>query len=162
PARPGRPAPPGRATRRPGHRGAARGRPGRRGPLHLCRRPAAPDRGTRHRTRPRPALAAPGVARRTARHPPGRHRRVHRTRGPDPAPALRPLPRAFPPGPPAPPPAATGAFTGREAEIARLTAAATGGNVLVVHAIAGMPGIGKTALAVHVAHRVRADFPDAQ
>ena len=84
--------------------------------------------------------------------------------GTEPGTALRSLHRAVlaGTGPPDTLPADTGAFTGREAETARLTAAATGGNVLVVHAIAGMPGIGKTALAVHVAHRVRGDFPDAQ
>jgi DNA-binding SARP family transcriptional activator/tetratricopeptide (TPR) repeat protein len=54
-------------------------------------------------------------------------------------------------------PADTAAFTGRGAEIARLLRAGPG-----VHAIAGMPGVGKTALAVHVAHRLRDAFPDGQ
>jgi len=57
-------------------------------------------------------------------------------------------------------PADTGAFTGRAREIEQITAAATGGRVLVIHAIAGMPGIGKTALAVHVAHQLSERFPD--
>lgn len=57
-------------------------------------------------------------------------------------------------------PADTGAFTGRAREIEQITAAAPGGQVLVIHAIAGMPGIGKTALAVHVAHRLGAQFAD--
>jgi DNA-binding SARP family transcriptional activator/tetratricopeptide (TPR) repeat protein len=54
-------------------------------------------------------------------------------------------------------PADTAAFTGRRREISRLLGAGPG-----VHAIAGMPGVGKTALAVHVAHRLRATFPDGQ
>jgi DNA-binding SARP family transcriptional activator/tetratricopeptide (TPR) repeat protein len=54
-------------------------------------------------------------------------------------------------------PADTAAFTGREREIDRLVRAGPG-----VHAIAGMPGVGKTALAVHVAHRLGDAFPDGQ
>jgi tetratricopeptide (TPR) repeat protein/transcriptional regulator with XRE-family HTH domain len=57
-------------------------------------------------------------------------------------------------------------FTGRAAELARLTAgladtAATGG-VVGIHAIGGMAGIGKTTLAVHAAHRLAGQFPDGQ
>jgi len=54
-------------------------------------------------------------------------------------------------------PADTAAFTGRRREIDRLLRAGPG-----VQAIAGMPGVGKTALAVHVAHRLRDAFPDGQ
>jgi DNA-binding SARP family transcriptional activator/Tfp pilus assembly protein PilF len=57
-------------------------------------------------------------------------------------------------------PADTGVFTGRVKEMEQITAAASGGQVLVIHAIAGMPGIGKTALAVHVAHQLGERFPD--
>jgi len=58
------------------------------------------------------------------------------------------------------------AFTGRQAELARLmgalaTAAAAGG-VVGIHAIDGMAGIGKTAFAVHAAHRLAGAFPDGQ
>jgi hypothetical protein len=63
-----------------------------------------------------------------------------------------------------PPP--TEAFTGREEEVHLITtavtdAAAVGGGV-AVHAIRGMPGAGKTALAGHVAHLLRPLFPDRQ
>lgn len=53
-------------------------------------------------------------------------------------------------------------FVGRDAELARLDAAltATGSTVLVT--LLGMAGIGKTALALHWAHRVRDRFADGQ
>jgi len=58
------------------------------------------------------------------------------------------------------------AFTGRQAELARLMGAlaetATSGGVVRIHAIDGMAGIGKTAFAVHAAHRLTATFPDGQ
>ncbi|WP_232665549.1 ATP-binding protein [Pseudonocardia sp. TRM90224] len=60
-------------------------------------------------------------------------------------------------------PAASPAFTGRFAEIAeleRLVVADPG--AVVVAAIDGMAGIGKTTLAVQVAHRVAARCPDGQ
>ncbi|KFU75676.1 AfsR/SARP family transcriptional regulator, partial [Amycolatopsis lurida] len=50
-------------------------------------------------------------------------------------------------------------FTGREAEIGRLLDAVRLGRPVTVD---GMAGVGKTALAVHVAHRLAADFPDGQ
>jgi tetratricopeptide (TPR) repeat protein/transcriptional regulator with XRE-family HTH domain len=59
-----------------------------------------------------------------------------------------------------------GSFTGREAELSELLAmlaeAAEGGGVVGIHAIDGMAGAGKTALAVHAAHRLAARFPDGQ
>jgi DNA-binding SARP family transcriptional activator/tetratricopeptide (TPR) repeat protein len=52
----------------------------------------------------------------------------------------------------------TGVFTGRVGEceeiLAGVVAAVRRGQVMSVHAIHGMPGVGKTALTVHVAHRL--------
>ena len=74
--------------------------------------------------------------------------------GIQPAMALRTLPRD------------TARFTGRARELDRLAAAVSGtaatGGVIGIHAVDGMAGIGKTAFAVHAAHRLAARFPDGQ
>ena len=58
------------------------------------------------------------------------------------------------------------AFTGRDGELERITAevttAAGAGRVVAIHAIDGMPGIGKTTLAVHAAHLLKGEFADRQ
>jgi hypothetical protein len=58
-------------------------------------------------------------------------------------------------------PAVPSLFTGRSAELAALTGAMTGATV-VISAIGGAGGIGKTALALHWAHQHLHLFPDGQ
>ena len=54
-------------------------------------------------------------------------------------------------------------FTGRTRELAKLVDAAAGaGGVVGIHAIGGMAGVGKTAFAVHAAHRLASRFPSGQ
>jgi hypothetical protein len=59
----------------------------------------------------------------------------------------------------------TPVFAGRTGELARLDALlerAANGPAVVVAAVLGGPGVGKTALAVHWTHRVGDRFPDGQ
>jgi DNA-binding SARP family transcriptional activator/tetratricopeptide (TPR) repeat protein len=71
---------------------------------------------------------------------------------------VRPAPRQLP----APPVA----FVGRARQLDALTDAlrpdAPGGDTVALAAVTGAGGIGKTWLALHWAHRHRADFPDGQ
>ena len=55
-------------------------------------------------------------------------------------------------------------FTGREPELAALESLGAGREsaAVVILAIDGVAGIGKSALAVHFAHRVAAGFPGGQ
>jgi tetratricopeptide (TPR) repeat protein len=58
-------------------------------------------------------------------------------------------------------------FTGRSSELKRLAAAISRrrgkkAKLISVHAVNGMAGIGKTAFAVHAAHRLADHFPDGQ
>ncbi|GAA2343178.1 BTAD domain-containing putative transcriptional regulator [Dactylosporangium salmoneum] len=103
------------------------------------------------------------------------HGRILRDLGPTPAAvaAAAPVPAPQPslgvparPPTPAELPADVAGFVGRDAELHRLDAmlpeATSGGGPVVVTAIAGTAGVGKTALAVHWAHRVSGRFPDGQ
>ncbi|MFE2107815.1 ATP-binding protein [Kitasatospora sp. NPDC059463] len=74
-------------------------------------------------------------------------------------PADHPVPRLLP--------YAVADFTGRRGEVDRLLALAAGpggarARPLVISAIDGMAGVGKTALAVHVGHALAGRFPDGQ
>jgi tetratricopeptide (TPR) repeat protein/transcriptional regulator with XRE-family HTH domain len=69
----------------------------------------------------------------------------------DAAAAIRTLPRDI------------ASFTGRQRELQELVETAAGaGGVLGIHAIGGMAGVGKTAFAVHAAHRLADRFPGGQ
>ena len=63
-------------------------------------------------------------------------------------------------------PAAVAHFVGRAAEMEILNGlldqAAAGNRAVVISAIGGTAGVGKTALALHWAHQVAAGFPDGQ
>jgi tetratricopeptide (TPR) repeat protein/DNA-binding XRE family transcriptional regulator len=65
-------------------------------------------------------------------------------------------------------PAGVGRFTGRKAELdvlaclLRAPQDAPGGGAVVISAIGGTAGVGKTALAIHWAHQVADLFPDGQ
>ncbi|MGP3983516.1 AfsR/SARP family transcriptional regulator [Streptomyces sp. KR80] len=86
--------------------------------------------------------------------------------------ASTPGPRQAPAEPPRVPqqlPTGIACFTGREKQLARIRDAfradpGPGGSsgAVVVCAIAGRAGVGKTALAIQVAHELRDEFPDGQ
>ncbi|GHF73599.1 regulatory protein AfsR [Kitasatospora xanthocidica] len=74
----------------------------------------------------------------------------------EPAVALAPRPAQLPPD--------AADFTGRTVLVERLGEAlgSSGQQALVIATVVGMGGVGKTALALHVAHRVRETYPDGQ
>ncbi|MGW1773218.1 AfsR/SARP family transcriptional regulator [Streptomyces sp. NPDC002104] len=80
-------------------------------------------------------------------------------RAEDPAPAAAPAHVR-----PAQLPATVSDFTGRSSFVRDLGAILSGaeGQVMAVSALAGIGGVGKTTLAVHVAHAARPHFPDGQ
>ncbi|NJM74411.1 MAG: tetratricopeptide repeat protein [Acaryochloridaceae cyanobacterium RU_4_10] len=60
-------------------------------------------------------------------------------------------------------PADVSDFTGRKNEIESILEHLKRGETVAISAVAGMPGVGKSALAIHVAHQLAAaEFPDVQ
>ena len=131
------------------------------------------------------ALGADGRRGEAAEHCRAVSHRLRQEAGVDPGPQLRalhravlgdqPLPALPPPPTPVASPAVTPAqlpgdvpgFAGRVEHLARLDALLAGAateapTAVVITAVSGTAGVGKTALAVHWAHRVAARFPDGQ
>ncbi|KPI22109.1 transcriptional regulator, SARP family [Actinobacteria bacterium OK074] len=98
---------------------------------------------------------------------PGLKELQHRILQADPALAEPSAPQPDPvvaPVRPAQLPATVADFTGRSAFVTELgeVLASAEGQVMAVSALAGIGGVGKTTLAVHVAHQARPAFPDGQ
>src|SRR5580692_8281975 len=101
-----------------------------------------------------PAAAAPAAASREGEMAAGRV-----SRRPGAGSSLRRVPAQLP--------ADVADFTGREANLDQLCAAMSEAGrrdnpAVAVAVVAGAPGLGKTALAIHAAHALRRDFPDGQ
>ncbi|WP_329259783.1 tetratricopeptide repeat protein [Actinoallomurus sp. NBC_01490] len=77
-----------------------------------------------------------------------------------------PAPEPVPSGRPSPLPPDIADFTGRAKQVAEIAAALTWRPepyaAVPIIAISGRGGVGKTTLAVHVAHRLRQEFPDGR
>jgi DNA-binding SARP family transcriptional activator len=102
---------------------------------------------------PAPPEAPPGEAPPGAATPEAHGRRV------SPASAARRVPAQLP--------ADVADFTGRAGPLERLYGLVSGtrpraNGAVAVAVVAGTPGLGKTTLAIHAAHRLRPDFPDGQ
>jgi DNA-binding SARP family transcriptional activator/tetratricopeptide (TPR) repeat protein len=99
-----------------------------------------------------PLAAGPVLSRDAG--PPGQSRAA----GPVPRPAVAPVPRQLP--------GAVVHFVGRDRELDRLSALLAeprdAAGPVVISAIGGTAGVGKTALAVHWAHQAAGRFPDGQ
>jgi DNA-binding SARP family transcriptional activator/tetratricopeptide (TPR) repeat protein len=128
------------------------------------------------------ALAATGQPSRALALGAATRERLGRELGTDPGPELREVHLALLRGEPEPPaaggpaaadvvpaqlPADVAAFVGRADALARLDTWVAGSEgrpsrAMVISAVSGMGGVGKTALAVRWAHRVAGRFPDGQ
>src|SRR5262249_31504932 len=131
---------------------------------------AAPDRGApggeRHQqasTPPAPATPAPAPPAST----------LPASTMPAPAPPASALPAYAQPASALPAPAQPASlladlvdFTGRAPQVAELTRLLTQPaqrpGAVVIAAVTGSGGLGKTSLAIHVAHQCRESFPDGQ
>jgi DNA-binding SARP family transcriptional activator len=127
---------------------------------------------TADRVAPRgpPTAPEPGGPRPPATGPPGPGSPIPGSPG-SASPALAATPRAAraasPRRVPAQLPADVADFTGRDTHLERLRgllsqARRRDSPAVAVAVVAGAPGLGKTALAIHAAHALRRDFPDGQ
>jgi DNA-binding SARP family transcriptional activator/Tfp pilus assembly protein PilF len=106
-----------------------------------------------------PAAASPAAASPAAASPEGEMPAGRVSRRPGAGSSLRRVPAQLP--------ADVADFTGREANLDQLCAAMSEAErrdnpAVAVAVVAGAPGLGKTALAIHAAHALRRDFPDGQ
>jgi DNA-binding SARP family transcriptional activator/Flp pilus assembly protein TadD len=104
-------------------------------------------------------VTAPSAVGAAVASAPAAHEGERAARRPGAAPPLRRVPAQLP--------ADVADFTGRAANLEQLCAALSDAErrdnpAVVVAVVAGAPGLGKTALAIHAAHALRRDFPDGQ